>query len=263
MKVLICTDIEGVAGVTSFEQEAYPTGKYYEDAKRLLTGEVNAATAGLVEAGITDILVWDGHGAGGIRYEDLKAPARLLHGRPLGARRHRDDIARQYDVCMMLGQHAMAGTETGNLNHTQSSLRIDYIRLNGKPVGEIAQFALYQGAFGTPLIFLSGDDAACREAEALVPGIVTVAVKQSLGRGEAISLPREEAHARIREGIKKAVARHREQPLEPVVWPGPYVLEKRFFHTHHADAAENAGAERVDSQTVRFQGNDIQEIIYR
>ncbi len=74
----------------------------------------------------------------------------------------------------------------------------------------------------------------------------------------------QEAHRRIREGIRKAVRNHREKPISPLQWEGPFVLEKRFHFTDDADAAGNApGAERVDDQTVRFTAGDIREIVYR
>ncbi len=60
----------------------------------------------------------------------------------------------------MIGQHAMAGLRTSNQNHTQNSRRVDYYKLNGKLIGEIAQFSLYNGALGLPMIFLSGEDLA-------------------------------------------------------------------------------------------------------
>jgi D-aminopeptidase len=73
-----------------------------------------------------------------------------------------------------------------------------------------------------------------------------------------------EAHRRIREGIQRAVRRQQEDPLPPLRWDGPYVLEKRFFHTDVADRASvQPGAERVDSQTVRYRGENILDIIYR
>ena len=75
MKLYIMTDIEGVAGVFSFEMHAYPEGKYFEYARRLLTAEVNAAVEGALAAGVIDILVVDGHGAGGINYEEIALPA--------------------------------------------------------------------------------------------------------------------------------------------------------------------------------------------
>lgn len=264
MKVLMVTDMEGVAGVVSFTQQSYPDGKYYEAAKKLETAEVNAAVEGLLDAGVDDILVWDGHGAGGIDFETLHPAAKLLHGRPLPPWSRLNQVITQYDAVAIVGQHAMAGTLTGNQNHTQSSQTIDYYRLNGKAIGEIAQIALYFGAFGLSLVFLSGEIDACREVEELIPGITTVAVKQGLGRGAAISLSAQEARRRIRQGMRTAIDKQRTAPIAPLVWPGPYILEKRFFHTDVADAAASQpGVERVDSQTVRLRADDIRELIYR
>jgi len=264
MKVYVGTDLEGVAGVSTFYVQTSPEGRYYEAAKKLLTAEVNAAVEGMLEAGVDDILVSDGHGPGAIAFEDLHERAKLLHGRPLAPRPVRDDYVRQYDVCMMIGQHAMAGTVDGDMNHTQSSQTVDYYKLNDRPVGEIAQFSLFQGALGLPMIFLSGDDAACREVEELIPGVHTVSVKHGLSRNSAISLSAVESRRRIREGARRAIEKHLEKPLAPLTWPGPYVLEKRFFHTDVADAAASAPeAERVDGQTVRLRSDDILELIYR
>ena len=63
--VFMVTDLEGVAGVVSFADQSYPDGRYYDAAKKLATAEVNAAVDGCLEAGMEDILIWDGHGAGG------------------------------------------------------------------------------------------------------------------------------------------------------------------------------------------------------
>ena len=264
MKVFMVTDMEGVAGIVSFADQAYPSGKYYEAGKKLVTGEVNAAVEGLVAAGVEDVLVWDGHGAGAIVYEELHPAARLLHGRMNGFARVMQDLLPGYDAAVMVGQHAMAGVATGNMNHTQDSQRIDYYKLNGRLIGEIGQLALFCGGLGIPLIFLSGDDAACSEAKDLIPEITTVAVKQGVSRGAAISLPMLEARRRVREGIAAAVQRQGAWLVKPVQWPGPYVLEMRFFHTDDADArAAQSGATRIDKQTVSFVSAAVQDVIYR
>lgn len=263
-RVVMMTDLEGVAGVVSFEAQAYADGRYNEDAKALLTGEINAAVEGLVAEGVEEILVIDGHGSGGVVFEALHPAAKLLHGRPTAPRAVWGEVIATYDAAMLVGQHAMAGVPNGNLAHTQSSRSIDFIELNGTPIGETAQFALFCGGLGVPTIFLSGDDAACREAEALIPGMITVAVKQGLSRNSAISLSTAEARRLIREGVRRAVAAQRQEPLAPLRWQGPYVLEKRFFHTDTADrAAEAPGVARVDGQTVRIEGDDIVSLIYR
>lgn len=263
-KVFVLTDLEGVAGVTSFRDQTFPDGKYYEAAKKLLTAEVNAAIEGMLAAGVEDVLVFDAHGPGGICFEDLHPMAQLLHGRPLAPWARLQPVVAEHDAVVIIGQHAMAGAVTGNLSHTQSSRTIDYYRLNGQAIGETAQFALFSGALGVPVIFLSGDEAACQEAEALLPGIVTATVKRGLGRESAISLSATEARKRIRERAELAVQQHRAKPLPPLCWQGPYELEIRFFTTTDADArAALPGAERVDGQTVCFRSDNVLDLVYR
>jgi D-amino peptidase len=264
MKVYIGTDIEGVAGVTSFEDQGYATGRYYDQAKRLLTLEVNAAIDALLAEGATEILVVDGHGPGAISYEDLHPSALLLHGRPVAPRARRNEYIRNYDLSMMIGQHAMAGKERATLNHTQSSRAITSYTLNGKLIGEIAQWSLYAGGLGMPMVFLSGDTEACKEAEELIPGVTTAAVKIGLGRGSAISYSMQESHRRIREGVAQAIQRYRDGEVKPLVWEQPYVLEKRYFTTDQADgAAAGPGYEKIDDLTVRYRSNDILDVVYR
>jgi D-amino peptidase len=264
MKVYVMTDLEGVAGVVSFETQTYPGGKRVEESGKLLTAEVNAAVDAMVDCGVDDILIEDGHGPGAIHYPDLHDAAKLLHGRPHGTRQVTEAIVETYDVMMMVGQHAMAGRATGNLSHSQSSRAIEYIKLNDRPIGEIAQCALYTGALGLPFIFLSGDEAGCREAEELVPGITTAAVKVGTGRNAAVSVSMAESHRRIREGVTRAIEKQASDPIPPLVWDPPFVMEKRFFHTDMADRyAQQNGYERVDDQTIRYRGDDIRDVIYR
>jgi D-amino peptidase len=264
MKVLMMTDLEGVAGVVTFENDSYPTGKYYEEAKRLLTAEVNAAVEGLLAAGAEDVLVLDMHGPGGIWFPDLHPAAKLMHGRPLAPQAVRDAVYLTYDVSVIVGQHALAGVADGNLAHTQSSRHVDAYTLNGKVIGEIAQWVLYCGALGLPVIFLSGDHAACAEIEDLVPGVTTAAVKRGLSRTSAISLSKEAARALIRKQSQAALERHLAHPVPPLVWDPPYVLEKRYFHTDTADAAAaQPGVERVDDQTVCIRADNVLDLIYR
>jgi len=264
MKILITTDIEGVAGVVSFEDHGSPSGRYHERAKSLLTAEVNAAVEGMLERSVEDMLVMDLHGPGGITFEEVHEAAKVMHGRPLAPLSVRMSLMQEYDTAVNIGQHAMAGVVDGNLNHTQSSRTIDYISLNGRPIGETAQFALLVGSMGIPMIFLSGDEAACREVEALIPGITTVATKRGLSRSSAVSLSAVQSRKRIREGIIAAIDKQKTNPVAPLVWEGPYVLEKRFFHTETADRYMDADdVERVDSQTVRIRSDDIRKLIYR
>jgi D-amino peptidase len=260
----IITDLEGTAGITSFALEALEGAPYLDRARRLATAELGAAVEGLVDSGVEDILVMDGHRPGGLWYEDLHPAVQVLHGRPPAPHSVIDPIMDRYEVGLIIGQHAMAGVRSSNMNHTQSPETIDYIKVNGIPVGEIAQSALYWGAAGIPFIFLSGEEDACLEATELIPGIETVSVKKGLGRDSAISLAPAAARQAIKEGAARSVARHRVTPVRPTVWDGPYTLEKRFFFTDTADdAANRPGVERVDSQTIRVSSPEIRSVIYQ
>ena len=157
-RIVMCTDMEGCAGTVSLPNQARADGRYYEDARRIATAEFNAAVDGLLDAGVEDVLVIDGHGPGAVSFVDLHPSAKLLHGRPAAPRTVRDPILAEYDACVMIGQHAMAGVRTSNQNHTQNGRTIDYYKLNGERIGEIAQFSLYRGALGLPMFFLSGEE---------------------------------------------------------------------------------------------------------
>jgi len=257
----LMTDIEGVAGVVTHSAHSASNGIYYEECKRLLTAEVNAAVEGLLAVGVKDILVIDGHGPGGIHFESLHPAARLLHGRPIYFPQMLSPIW-DYDAFGIIGQHAMAGVRTGNQNHTLDSRRIDSIKLNGSPIGEIRIVGLWAGARNVPLIFLSGDQAGCEEAAKEQPNIVTAAVKQGISTNTEITLSATAARQLIREQIQKAVTAHRLDPLPPIKAEPPYRLEIRWKSTQDADASEHqTGCLRVDDQTVAYESTDILDVL--
>jgi D-amino peptidase len=260
MKVFVMTDIEGVAGVVAHASHSYSDGKYYERSKLLLTGEVNAAAEGLFAAGATEVLVADGHGSGGISFEHIHSRVRLLHGRPITRRQLLDPVW-DHDCAVMIGQHARAGVSKGNQSHTQSSRTVDWMHLNGREIGEIGQFALYAGLRDVPLIYLSGDEEGCREAEREVPGISTSTVKWGLGTNCEITLSSFASRELIRTDIARALAKHVKHPVSPAKLDGPYVLDVRWKTTALADEMEfNNGAERLDGQTTRFVSDSLIDV---
>ena len=57
MKVYISCDIEGIAGITDWE-EATKTHGTYPEFREEMTAEVLAACEGAIAAGATEILIW-------------------------------------------------------------------------------------------------------------------------------------------------------------------------------------------------------------
>ena len=263
MKVFIMTDIEGVAGVVSFTDQTYPTGKYYEESKRLLTEEVNAAVDGLLKAGVDEIIVVDGHGSGGINFELFHPAAKLIHGQLWGLKDKIQKIMKTCDAGMIIGQHAMAGVANGNLNHTQNSREIVEYRLNGSAIGEIAQFAYEIGAFGLPMIYLSGDLAACHEAEELIPGITTTSIKEGLGRNAAICLSPTAARDQIRKGAENAIKNHNKKAILPLTLEGPYSMEITCNNTSSADVRSAAPhCQKISDLAFKVESDNILDVLY-
>ena len=177
MKIYIMTDMEGCAGVLNFEEWEGPACRYYEHGKRLLTMEVNAAVEGLYEGGATEILVLDGHGAGGIDPELLDPRVDLMRGHDNPV--YPWHVDKSFDGICYVGQHAKAGTPYSHLTHTQSCHYIDE-SINGISIGEFGEVALCGMELGVPTILACGENALAKEAEALTPGAVAVGNKQGL-----------------------------------------------------------------------------------
>ncbi len=176
-RLYIMTDLEGVAGVLDHKNWCSPDSMYYDLARKFLTMEVNAAVAGFLEGGAEEIVVADGHGPGAVNPELLDERVELQRGWPsetwpLG-------LDESFDACAWVGQHARSRSTGAHLAHTQS-FRYYELRVNGVAVGEFGQLAMCASELGVRSIFGSGDRAFTLEAQDLVPGIETVAVKRGL-----------------------------------------------------------------------------------
>ena len=232
MKVYVVTDMEGVAGVMNFHEWTDQGAPYYETGKEFLTLEVNAAVDGLFEGGATEVRVLDGHGPGGTNVKLLDPRAEVLRGS--GDSAWPASLDRSCDFIVWVGQHAKACTPYGHLCHTQSTAYIDE-SVNGVSIGEFGEMSMCASELGVRAIFGSGDEAFTREAQSLVPGIETVAVKRGLrpgtgedldedayGRyvGSARHFHPERARRLVREGALRAIHRARTEnfgiiPLKP------------------------------------------------
>src|ERR1041385_7922971 len=132
-RILIVTDMEGVGGVNNADEQLLPGQRRYDESRKFLAGELNAAIEGALAAGATEIVVWDGHdGSRSLSIEDIHPRARLIQGKPTPATYYLSD--RAYDGIFFIGQHAMAGARGGVLAHSQS-FSVEKITINGRAVG--------------------------------------------------------------------------------------------------------------------------------
>lgn len=223
MNLLVMTDQEGASGIVEWDAANKGEAELAAQQRWLLTNDINGLVAGAVEAGAQEVAVLEFH-AIDIRHLD---PAARLHRssgpkvtpRLFGLRRGR------WDALAFVGNHAMAGDD-GVLSHTQNQ-RVRSISLNGRVVGEFGIQAAIAGEHGMPVIFVSGDDVACRQARELVPEIEAVAVKECTSRFSAWCLSPQQAQECIRAGAGAAVRRWKE--IKPFTIPGPVVLREELL----------------------------------
>ena len=186
VKVFISCDIEGVSGVVEASRQTSPEGRDYGRARELMTGEANAAIAGAVRAGASEIVVNDSHGPmTNILIEKLNPAATLITGAPKPLSMMQG-IGRDCQAAIFVGYHAKMG-EVGVLSHTISGGSVANVWVNDIPVGETGINAGLAGYFGVPLslyaVMMVG------KAQSLLPHVRTATVKWALpGRRHAASL---------------------------------------------------------------------------
>lgn len=249
-RVFISCDIEGITGVVGREQ-AGQTGKDYERARRLMTGDVNAAVSGAVAAGAELIVVSDGHGSmQNVILEDLDPAAELVSGSPKPLTQM-EGIDKSFDVALFIGYHARMGS-SGVLSHTISGGTVANIWINGVLMGETGINAVLAGHFGVPVGLVTGDQHVCAEAMELLPGVKTAVVKQAITRYSARCLHPARSREIIREAASDAV---RESALlVPYRVTLPVTFTIQFKDTGMAEAATRmAGGVVVNPSTLCFE----------
>jgi D-amino peptidase len=257
MNVLISVDMEGISGVVTGDHTS-SKHKEYGRFRKLMTAEANAAIEGALAGGATRVVVNDSHaGMTNILIEELNPAAELISGspKPFGMMQ---GIGPDVDVVFFVGYHGASGTGAAVLEHTWSG-RLVEARLNGRMVGETGLNAALAGAYGAPVVLVTGDTAVAEEARALLGEIETVAVKEGVTRTAARCLHPEVACERIRQAAGRAL----KVSVSPFVLPPPITVRVVFQRASHADMAELVpGSQRVDGRTVEWTGDDV-PTVYR
>jgi D-amino peptidase len=206
MKVLISTDIEGIAGVFHPEQTRAGNGEY-EAARRWMTLEANAAIEGAFAGGATHVWVNDSHGGFRNLLPDLlDARAQVVLGKPrtLGMM-----AGLEYGAALvfMIGYHAMSQTR-GILAHTINSFAFARVSLNGVEVGEAGVYGALAEEYGAQVALLSGDDVFAEETAPRFPGARFVVTKSATGHASGVTQPPASARAAIEAAAREVVQQH-------------------------------------------------------
>ncbi len=251
MKVFIQTDMEGVSGATNGGYGCRLSPEEKTRYLELMMGEINAVVEGCVAAGADEIIVKEAHN---IDLAKLHPEAKLARGISI----EQAIGLRHFDAAMFVGQHARTDLADAVRSHTGSSKSIVGFWINGQPAGELGYCAGLFGECGIPIVFLSGDTAACAEAETLIPGIVTTAVEESVSIWGALCLPPAKTRPLLMAGARKALANA--SRIKPVQYDLPVTIRVEYAYPMIADAhALIPGTVRINARTVEYTGRTYSE----
>lgn len=248
MNVYILTDMEGISLVTRWEQ-VQQGNPAYANYQAVLSAEVNAAAEGAFAAGAARVVVNDGHGSADYNLLWDRMHSRIEFERPDAADHVFPAMDETFHAMLLIGYHAMEGTDNAVLAHTQSHNDVLRYQINGQPYGEIGQMAVIAGSYGVPVAYISGDAAAVKEARNLLGNdLPATVVKQGYANGGALSLHPDEAARRIRRDVECALQLPRRDAF---VLPGPYEVSWTFKTEEAAvKRAVSPGIQRVDNVTI-------------
>lgn len=256
MRVAICTDMEGLAGVDRVGHCFPAFRREYRHGVRMLIADVRAAAGAALEAGASELALADWHYLGRnlptAAFPDLPIRRLWRRGRPeIGP----EGLGRP-DAAVLVGVHAAAGNPQGFLSHTfwmGMSLLLD-----GTPLPESVLWALALGGAGIPVVAVAGDQRATEEAAHLLPGVRTVAVKAGTSRTSAILRSPQDAREELAEVVRAALA----EPPDPLVRAFPSDATIRYASAGHAQRAARAGVgDRTGERDVTARLGSVHDLM--
>jgi len=259
MKLYLSTDMEGVAGVTSAQQvDARTPHPEYAIYRRYYTREVAAAIEGARRAGASEILVNDSHGPmRNFLFDELPADVRVIFGnrKPFSMVQG----ARSFDGAIFVGYHGGIGDADAVLCHTYTPSVIYDVHLNGIRCSEATLNAALLGAWGVPLLMVTGDRTTVEGIQTQMPWVHGVIVKESIGNFSANSISPAAACRAIAAGAEQALERAGQ--AQPFVIAPPIELRVTLAKTEQADyVAMIPDFERSGAREVRFTGGDMETV---
>lgn len=258
-KIFISADIEGVCGLTNWDETEVGLERYSE-FRMQMTREVVAACEGAFEAGAEEVTVRDGHdSARNIIATELPENTKLIRGWSGHPYMMMQELDSSFDAALLIGYHAAGGSDGSPLAHTMTNTRSHSLFINGRRASELYISYLTACMENVPIAFVSGDLAICSEAAETIAGVAAVAVKEGIG-DSTISLHPHEACNQTR----LAVAACLQQKRLPVVGelPKHFEVSVHYMTCNFAyKASFYPGARLTGPTVVTFESSDYFDVL--
>lgn len=258
MKVYISADIEGVTGISKWD-ETIKGKQDYAIYRKQMTLEVAAACEAALEAGAEFILVKDAHDDGkNLLHELLPKSVKVISGWSNHPYSMVEGLDESFDAVIFIGFHSGAHSNGSPLAHTLYPTRVRKMTINGEPADEflIHTYASYR--IGVPVVAVSGDGDLMRRVREFDSRIKTIAVQEGFG-GAVVSIHPELARERIKKGVKKAL-----EELERYTFENLKEYEMIIEFKKHQDAYRYSfypNAEQINEHSVRYVSSNYMDLL--
>jgi len=256
MKIFISADIEGITGVSHWDETNKEKSDYHPFALQM-SRETAACCRGALKGGATEIYVKDAHSSGrNIIPGELPREATLIRGWTGEPEIMIAGLDESFAGIMFVGYHSGSGLPGNPLSHTMTTQPYT-IAINGRICGEFELHALIARGYDVPPLFLSGDEDQCHRASEWIPGLKTVGVKRGVG-GATFNMHPEAALERIEAEAERAVRQRGDIRFAP---PFPVQVEVTFRDHFRALRMSHFPGARLSTPTiVSFEASDPREL---
>ena len=260
MKIFISADMEGITGVTNWDEVDHKKTSVYHQFQQKMTKEVAAACEGANNSGAVEIWVKDAHYSGrNILQEFLPRNTKLIRGWSGHPYLMVQELDESFDALIMIGYHSRASSGGNPLAHTMSSSKIEKILINDQAVSEFFLHGNIASKCKVPLVFLSGDAGICDEVKKVSPNTIVHATMVGVGNS-TVSIHPDQSTNSIRSKVEKPLT----GKIKKCLWKHPdhFRFQVRFIKQQNAyKASFFPGVNQLDPKTIYLETSDYDDIM--
>ena len=263
MKIYVSCDIEGLAGIATFDMEKEDTVLFRELYHQHVAWLIEGIQKSAKNEQITEITIADSHSRGlnlaYARLAEMDERISLVSGFP------RMDymmsgLDSSYDVVFFLGYHA----GIGNMDHGYSASVAYDLKINDLAMNETTINAAYASELGVPVGLIIGESGLEEQLfqEKMMPEVPFVSTKESLGRYAIKNKPMQQVREAIVATTSQVLTSFALSELPRYTLQTPATVKLQCVTTAQADRIEMLPMiKRIDGRTVSFVGETMKDVM--
>ena len=267
MKIYVSCDIEGLAGIATFDMEKEDTVLFRELYHQHVAWLIEGIQKSAKNEQITEITIADSHSRGlnlaYARLAEMDERISLVSGFP------RMDymmsgLDSSYDVVFFLGYHAGIGNQKGNMDHGYSASVAYDLKINDLAMNETTINAAYASELGVPVGLIIGESGLEEQLfqEKMMPEVPFVSTKESLGRYAIKNRPMQQVREAIVATTSQVLTSFALSELPRYALQTPATVKLQCVTTAQADRIEMLPMiKRIDGRTVSFVGETMKDVM--